>query len=73
MAPFGSTIEANLLDFFTGQGLCGDVGGAQQRAKENEVVFGWQIIRLLHFMGPDFLPSPFPSFFRPPPHILAFS
>lgn len=28
MAPFGSTIEANLLDFFTGQGLREDAEGA---------------------------------------------
>lgn len=28
MAPFGFTIEANLLEFFTGQGLREDVEGA---------------------------------------------
>lgn len=34
---------------------------------ENEVVFGWQIIRLLHFMGTAFL-----CFILPPSFIYIF-
>lgn len=39
---------------------------AQQWPLENEVVFAWQIIRLLHFMGLDFLSSLSLSLSTPP-------
>lgn len=43
MAPFGFTIEANLLEFFTGQGLREDVEGAAVAAGK------WSCIRLANY------------------------
>lgn len=66
MAPFGFTIEANLLEFFTGQGLREDVEGAAVAAGK------LSCIRLANYTsaalyGPWF---PFPSlslsFLTPP-------
>ena len=59
MAPFGSTIEANLLDFFTGQGLREDVEGTAVGTGK------WSCIRLANYMSAALygLRFPFLSFF----------
>lgn len=72
MAPFGSTIEANLLDFFTGQGLREDVEGAAVGTGK------WSCVRLANYTsaalyGPWFPAFSCPLLSLPPPHFPAFS